>query len=683
MINYAKFWLQIGLPLVLMSVSAVASVARDRMCFERFTTTEGLPSARVSAVCEDTEGVIWIATWNGLCHWRNGELTSVKTTADGKHLGRMLQLQPLQDGTISFLDNDRNWHRYDPNRRILLPMSDSVAVYERLPRRCRYSEDNEGAHFVRRGVTYHIPYDKGTNSEKQLRCYYEDRRGQIWLSFNNSLYRIWFEATPFCYFRDWMFGRHVPFQASVRSLYTLSDNRLVAGTKNARLFGLDRAPIGVPGSIYDMVEDSHHRLWMALRDSGLYYCTDRMEVVPAFDNWDAVGLHSPFSLFLADESQRLWVGTWNRGVRILDISGERPVLLDSLHFENLVSVRHIMRLSDGRMAVCSTHGLHIFTSDGKLVVSTPTNLNVLYAAELPSHEILFSTMDFGLYRLTCEGRCVSEQTLLFDDRIVAMIWGAGDVLYLVSDERLYIYHAAAGRYEVLNESDFGEVISFSEATVAIRNDSLLLVGASSGVLEVNLNQLPIYLNERSSKLSFAYFGNTVTNVVLGLIVLIVLLMIVYFVRKRGGQHIFAVDMDEAENDEVSSDSPLKLSVKAPILKHEDQQFISDVKRVMTEVIGQRDVDVNLLAEKMGMHKNSFYAKCSRVLHTTPAALLQDMRIDYARQLLEQGNISVKRVAVLSGFKDPKYFARVFRAKMGVLPSQYGGKSSEEVENEPS
>ncbi|MCR5362076.1 MAG: helix-turn-helix domain-containing protein [Bacteroidales bacterium] len=681
MINYAKFWLKIGLPFVLIAVSAMTSAARDRMCFERFTTTEGLPSARVSAVCEDTEGVIWIATWNGLCQWQDGELTPVKTTADGKHLGRMLQLQPLQDGTISFLDSDRNWHRYDPHRRIFLPMSDSVAVYERLPRRCRYSEDNEGAHFVRRGVTYHIPYDKGTNSEKQLRCYYEDRRGQIWLSFNNSLYRIWFEATPFCYFRDWMLGRYVPFQASVRSLYTLSDNRLVAGTKNARLFGLDRASIEVPGSIYDMVEDSHHRLWMALRDSGLFYFSDGSEPVPAFENWDAVGLHSPFSLFLADDVQRLWVGTWNRGVRILDVSGERPVLLDTLHFENLVSVRHIMRLSDGRMAVCSTHGLHIFTADGKLVVSSPTNLNVLYAAELPSHEILFSTMDFGLYRLTCEGRCVTEQTLLFDDRIVAMIWGAGDVLYLVSDERLYLYHPTAGTYDVLNESDFGEVISFSEATVTIRNDSLLLIGASSGLLEVNLNQLPIYLKERSAKASFAFFGSA-TNCIIAALVILLVLALVFVVRKRR-QSAVEADMDADENGAALSDEPLKLSVKAPILKHEDQQFIADVKRVMTEVIGQRDVDVNLLAEKMGMHKNSFYAKCSRVLHTTPAALLQDMRIDYARQLLEQGDISVKRVAVMSGFKDPKYFARVFRAKMGVLPSQYGGKSSEEVENEPS
>ena len=57
-----------------------------------------------------------------------------------------------------------------------------------------------------------------------------------------------------------------------------------------------------------------------------------------------------------------------------------------------------------------------------------------------------------------------------------------------------------------------------------------------------------------------------------------------------------------------------------------------------------------------------------------------MRIEYACKLLEQGGLPVKKIAAMSGFNDPKYFAKVFKTKVGVLPSQYGGKSSDEVEN---
>ncbi|MBP5716368.1 MAG: hypothetical protein J6W69_04560, partial [Bacteroidales bacterium] len=300
-------------------LSFVPVVARDKMCYERFTTAEGLPSVRISSICEDTDGTIWIATWNGLCQWRNGELTHVRTTADGQHVGRVVQLQPLQDGTISLLlDNDRGTRCFDPRKCLFRPMRDSVAVIERR-RNCRFREDVGGAHIERRHVTYHIPYDRGVSSEKQLRSHFEDSRGQIWLSFNNSLYRIWFEPSPFCYFQDWMSGRHVAFQASVRAITTLADGRLLVGARNGRLFGLNSRYTKIDGSIYDVVEDGSNRLWLSLRNEGLFVLDSTETIAPAFPNLAEMGLSTPFSLFLANDSQRLWVGTWERGVRILDI----------------------------------------------------------------------------------------------------------------------------------------------------------------------------------------------------------------------------------------------------------------------------------------------------------------------------------------------------------------------------
>ena len=50
--------------------------------------------------------------------------------------------------------------------------------------------------------------------------------------------------------------------------------------------------------------------------------------------------------------------------------------------------------------------------------------------------------------------------------------------------------------------------------------------------------------------------------------------------------------------------------------------------------------------------------------------LRTMRIKYAVSLFEQGIVSVKNVALLSGFSDPLYFSTVFKNTLGVSPTEY-------------
>ena len=651
--------------LLLTFLLVVPVMARDKMCYERFATAEGLPSVRISSICEDADGTIWIATWNGICQWRNGTLTHVRATADGQHVGRVVQIQPLQDGTLSLLlDNGRGTRCFDPRKHIFRPVRDSVAVIGQR-HHCRFREDVGGAHIERRGVTYHIPYDRGGSSEKLLRCHFEDSRGQIWLSFNNSLYRIWFETSPFCYFQDWMSGRHVAFQASVRAITTLADGRLLVGSRNGRLFGLNSRYTNVNGSIYDVVEDDRRRLWLSLRNEGLHVIDSTENVLPAVSDLAEVGLSKPFSLFLANDSRRLWVGTWDCGVRVLDIGQQPPVLVDTLHDELLMSVRHIFQTSNGSMVVCSTRGLYLFTPSGKLLFSSADDLNVLYAIELPSHDILFSTMDQGLFRMTVNGQCLPEH-LPFEDRIVSMVWGHDSVLYLVADERIYLSHDVdASKYDVLDERDFGEVVTFSEGAAAIHNDSLLYVGASSGLLEVNLNQLPAYMQTRKEA-KLTRTNRSILIILLVIAGLFLLAVVVWRIRAL-------VMRAKALANKKTVTPEVEMSA-------DDLRFIHDLKSVLAEMISQPDVDVAAVAKRMKMTKSALYGRCSGILNISPAALLKDMRIEYACKLIEEGNLPIRKIAAMVGFNDPKYFARAFKAKVGVLPSQYGGKLSQQVEN---
>jgi len=46
------------------------------------------------------------------------------------------------------------------------------------------------------------------------------------------------------------------------------------------------------------------------------------------------------------------------------------------------------------------------------------------------------------------------------------------------------------------------------------------------------------------------------------------------------------------------------------------------------------------------------------------------RIDEARRLLNQDNLSISEIALRVGFHDPRYFSRVFKQVSGMPPSQY-------------
>ena len=75
----------------------------------------------------------------------------------------------------------------------------------------------------------------------------------------------------------------------------------------------------------------------------------------------------------------------------------------------------------------------------------------------------------------------------------------------------------------------------------------------------------------------------------------------------------------------------------------------------------RQVQINECTLKRGFRQ---------VFGTTAFDYLHHYRLDYSRQLLEQGNITVTSVAQAVGFASRSSFARAFRQKFGTNPGQY-------------
>lgn len=82
------------------------------------------------------------------------------------------------------------------------------------------------------------------------------------------------------------------------------------------------------------------------------------------------------------------------------------------------------------------------------------------------------------------------------------------------------------------------------------------------------------------------------------------------------------------------------------------------------------LDVPTLARRAGLSLRTLHRRCVDTLATTPAKLIERLRVEHARGLLAARRHPAKLVAARSGFADTAQLARAFRRTLGLLPRDY-------------
>lgn len=107
-------------------------------------------------------------------------------------------------------------------------------------------------------------------------------------------------------------------------------------------------------------------------------------------------------------------------------------------------------------------------------------------------------------------------------------------------------------------------------------------------------------------------------------------------------------------DEESSD----------IQKYTLTRFIS----ILENHINDSDFTIGDIAAELGMSRAQLFRKIKSQSGETPNDLLQSMRLSKAREMLKNTDLTVAEVAYATGYTSPSYFAKCFKEKFGVLPS---------------
>lgn len=116
----------------------------------------------------------------------------------------------------------------------------------------------------------------------------------------------------------------------------------------------------------------------------------------------------------------------------------------------------------------------------------------------------------------------------------------------------------------------------------------------------------------------------------------------------------------------------QIQVHAPAnaIESQDAMLIKEIRSYIEEHLMDSKLSVDHLSKHVGMSRSSLYAKMLDLTGQTPIEYIRSAKLEKAALLLEKSNLNVAQVAYETGFTTPNYFAKSFKEKYDMLPSEF-------------
>lgn len=102
----------------------------------------------------------------------------------------------------------------------------------------------------------------------------------------------------------------------------------------------------------------------------------------------------------------------------------------------------------------------------------------------------------------------------------------------------------------------------------------------------------------------------------------------------------------------------------------DEAFLKKIVEIMEAHLDESEFSVDDLARKMLVSRIQLYRKIKALTGDAPNALMRNIRLRKAAQLIKTGHFTISEVAYKTGFSDLKYFRERFKELFGKVPSEY-------------
>lgn len=106
------------------------------------------------------------------------------------------------------------------------------------------------------------------------------------------------------------------------------------------------------------------------------------------------------------------------------------------------------------------------------------------------------------------------------------------------------------------------------------------------------------------------------------------------------------------------------------IQSEDEQLLKTIMLYLEENLTNPQLSVEELSKHVGMSRSSLYSRLLEITGQTPVEFIRNVKLDKAAVLLEKSDMNIAQIAYSVGFSTPNYFAKAFKAKFNMLPSEY-------------
>lgn len=106
------------------------------------------------------------------------------------------------------------------------------------------------------------------------------------------------------------------------------------------------------------------------------------------------------------------------------------------------------------------------------------------------------------------------------------------------------------------------------------------------------------------------------------------------------------------------------------INSEKDKFLQKVLNYVHDNIDNPQLSVEALSAHTSMSRASLYNKLLELTGMSPVDFIRSVKLEKAANLLEKSDKSISEIAYETGFANPNYFTKVFKAKYQMTPSEY-------------
>lgn len=106
------------------------------------------------------------------------------------------------------------------------------------------------------------------------------------------------------------------------------------------------------------------------------------------------------------------------------------------------------------------------------------------------------------------------------------------------------------------------------------------------------------------------------------------------------------------------------------LSKEDMDFINRLVDVIHVQMSRDDINIDHIAAALSLNRKQLRSKVITLTGLTPVAYILQVRLNYARRMISNEDISMTAIASKCGFQSLSHFSRAFKQQFGISPLQY-------------